>query len=68
MTEIPKTIETKYCVYHASFDLAVLVDIKNTLEEAMKSITDTTMYIREIKSINDKVISQKDVYPVSESP
>ena len=65
MTEI---IETKYYVYHVSFDLASLVDIKNTLEEAMKSITDITMYIREIKTINGKVISQKDVCPANESP
>jgi hypothetical protein len=65
MTE---TIETKYYIYYVSFDLAALVDIKNTLEEAMKSITDITMYIREIKTINGKVISQKDVYPVNESP
>ena len=68
MTEITETIETKYYIYHVSFDLVALVDIKNTLEEAMKSITDITMHIREIKTINDKVISQKDVYPVNESP
>lgn len=68
MTEIIETIETKYYVYHVSFDLAALVDIKNTLEEAMKSIIDANMCIREIKTINGNVISQKDVYPVSESP
>ena len=68
MTEISETIETKYYVYHVSFDLAALVDIKNTLEEAMKSITDANMCIREIKTINGKVISQKDVYPANESP
>ena len=68
MTEISETIETKYYVYHVSFDLAALVDIKNTLEEAMKSITDANMCIREIKAINGNVISRKDVYPANESP
>jgi len=63
-----ETIETKYYVYYVSFDLAALVDIKNTLEEAMKLITDANMCICEIKSINGNVISRKDVYPVNESP
>ena len=63
-----KTIETKYYVYHVSFDLAALVGTKDTLKEAISLITGNEMCIREIKTIDGTIISQKDVYPVHESP
>jgi hypothetical protein len=68
MLDTSKTIETKYYVYYVSFDLAALVDIKDTLEEATSLITGNEMSIREIRTMNGEIISQKDVYPLRESP